>query len=79
MPHSGWRITSQLTDQVVNSPAGQTLTGVQVYFITGNGNEGSVFIANQHYNKATVAQAVALQATLLDEIGGLSEGAAQVV
>lgn len=71
---TGWRITDQVTDQVQNTRAGATVTGVMVYFTTGEGNEGSVFIANQHYNAKHVRSAVQAQANLIDEIGGLSHG-----
>jgi hypothetical protein len=74
MAATGWRITDQVTDQVQNTRAGATVTGVMVYFITGEGNEGSVFIVNQHYNAKNVRRAVQAQADLLDEIGGLAHG-----
>jgi hypothetical protein len=74
MAATGWRITDQVTDQVQNTRAGATVTGVMVYFITGEGNEGSVFVVNQHYNAKNVRRAVQAQADLLDEIGGLAHG-----
>lgn len=72
--HSGWRITAQLTDQIDNTNAGQVITGVRVYFVTGNGNEGEVFIPNIHYNAKTVEQAVHNAASNLDGIGALHSG-----
>lgn len=74
MAESGWKITDQVTDQVQNTRAGATVTGVMVYFITGEGNEGSVFIVNQHYNAKNVRKAVQAQANLLDEVGNLAHG-----
>lgn len=74
MAESGWRIVDQVTDQVQNTRAGATVTGVMVYFITGEGNEGSVFIVNQHYNAKNVRKAVQTQANLLDEVGNLAHG-----
>lgn len=74
MAESGWRVTDQVTDQVQNTRAGATVTGVMVYFITGDGNEGSVFIANQHYNAKNVRRAVQSHANLLDEVGALAHG-----
>jgi len=74
MATSGWVITGQVTDQVRNTQAGQTVTGVVVYFITGDGNEGSVFIDNARYNQQNVFTAVHDQAALIDGVGKLSEG-----
>lgn len=74
MPTGGWRITTQVTDQLETTLAGAVLAGVRVYYITGAGNESSVFIANQHYNVANVRKAVAASAALLDEVGQLAEG-----
>ncbi len=73
MAGSGWKITAQLTDQVENTPSGQTLIGVRVYFITGNGNEGSVFVPNQQYSAKNVHSRVRRSAIELDEIGAMSE------
>lgn len=72
--HSGWTVTAQVTDQIVNTNAGQTVVGAYVYFITGDGNEGSVFIPDTHYNAATVKAAVEAKAALLDEVGRLGVG-----
>lgn len=74
MANSGWKITDQVTDQVQNTRAGATVTGVQVYFITGDGNEGSVFVMDQHYNAANVRKAVQAKANLIDEVGALAHG-----
>lgn len=74
--HSGWRVTQQITDQIINTAGGLTQTGVQVYFVTGNGNEGSVFVPNQIYAKTeTVRRLVAAAATQLDDVGRLAENA----
>lgn len=74
MAHSGWRITSQATDQLVNTPGNQTMTGVQVYFVTGAGNEGSVFVPNQQYNPMTVHSMVNTAAHTIDSVGELHNG-----
>lgn len=68
---SGWVVTSQVADQIQNTNAGQTVTGTQVYFRTGDGNAASVFIAEEHYNAATVRKAIEAKAALVDEIGNL--------
>lgn len=74
MAEAAWRITGQVTDQVVNTQAGATVTGTIVYYVTGEGNEGSVFVANQHYNVKNVRKAVHESAALLDEVGRLTHG-----
>lgn len=74
MANSGWKITDQVTDQVKNTRAGATITGVDVYFITGDGNEGSVFVMDQHYTPANVRKAVQAKANLIDEVGQLAHG-----
>lgn len=74
MAESGWRVTDQVTDQVQNTRAGAVVVGVQIYFMTGEGNEGSVFISNQHYNAKNVHKAISEQAKLIDEVGRLAQG-----
>lgn len=73
MAGSGWKITAQLTDQVETNNAGQTIIGTRVYFITGNGNEGGIFVPNTQYTAKNVHERVRRQAILIDEIGALSE------
>ena len=73
MAHSGWKVTAQLTDQVETTTAGNTVIGTRVYFITGNGNEGSVFVPNQHYTAKNVHLRVKAAAVLLDEVGDLAD------
>jgi len=72
--HSGFRVTSQVTDQVIVTAAGQAVTGVQIYFITGDGNEGSIFVANNHYSPKAVVPLLAAQAALIDTIGVIEHG-----
>jgi hypothetical protein len=74
MASQGWVVTGQVSDVPVPTQAGQTIVGVQVYFTTADGNEGSVFIANAHYSVAKVRAAIKRQAALLDEVGQLAEG-----
>lgn len=74
--HSGWTITAQLTDQVIVTDAGRAVTGVQVFFITGDGNEGSVFIADNHYTLKVVKPAIDAKAALIDTVGSLTAGPA---
>lgn len=73
MAGSGWTVTAQLTNQVENTNSGQTVIGTRVYFITGNGNEGSVFVPDTIYSAKNVRERVRKHATLIDEVGALSE------
>jgi hypothetical protein len=76
MAHSGWRVTSQVPDQFINTDAGKTETGTFIYFITGDGNSGVVFVANRHIgNIKTVKNILHAQAQLVDDIGALQSGA----
>lgn len=77
MARSGWIITSQLSDQFENTSAGQTVLGVRVYFITGDGNEGSVFVPDNLYKTKEVQERVRKRAELIDEVGRLSENYGQ--
>lgn len=72
MANTGWTVTSQSSDQVQVTPAGQAITGVIVYFTSSEGNHGSVFVPDNHYNAATVRKMVQARANLLDEIGSLA-------
>lgn len=74
MTYSGYQVTSQASGQVQVTQAGQVVTGVQVYFTTGDGNTDSVFVPDEHYNVDNVRKMVTARATLVDTIGGLSDG-----
>ena len=67
-----WTVTGQLADQTDVTTSGQVVTGHIVYFITGEGNRGSVFIPNDHFRPDAVKTLVAAQAKLVDEVGNLS-------
>lgn len=69
----GWNVTSQVTDQAVNTTAGQTVVGTYVYFVTNQGQEGSVFILDGQYNPTNVKNAIRAKAQVLDEVFNLSE------
>ncbi len=70
---SGWNVTSQITDQVINTDAGQTVVGTYIYFATGDGNTANVFVPDNHYSKKDKVRAmIAEKAKLVDEIGRLS-------
>lgn len=69
---SGWTVTAQVTDQVIVTNAGQTVVGTYVYFTTGDGNNGNVFVPDEHYSAKKVRQMVHAKAELIDEIGNLA-------
>lgn len=73
-PRHSWRVESVKTDQTVNTPSNDTVVGVYVYYVTGEGNHGAVFLANDKFNHANVTAAIREDAKKLDEIGALSEG-----
>lgn len=77
MARLSWQVTGQVTDQVASNNAGRTITGVIVYFVTGEGNEGSIFVPNNLYSKDYVHKHVHEAAAKLDEVGNLVEGQIQ--
>lgn len=68
---AGWSVTEQVSDQVQVTTAGQTVVGVQVYFITAAGARSSVFIPDDHYNEAEVRRAIEAKAKIVDGVGRL--------
>lgn len=73
-PRHSWSVESVATDQTINTPSNQTVVGAYVYFVTGEGNHGAVFLSNDKFNHANVTAAVRAEAKKLDEIAALSEG-----
>ena len=69
-----WRVTNVLMDQTINTGANDTVVGNYVYFMTGDGWEGNVFIPANKWSHAAVADAIRPAAKQLDEVGKLSEG-----
>lgn len=70
-PASTWRVTGQ-NEQTTIQPGGQPVKGVQVYFTTGQGHSGSVFIPYNQYNPEYVREQIADAAAKLDAIGSLT-------
>lgn len=68
-----YTITSQVTGQTVNDSNGNTVVGSYVYFVTGAGNSGVVFVPDNLLTVKHVRESVQAQAKLLDDIGALSE------
>lgn len=71
---TSWQVERVIVDQTVNTPAGDTVVGNYVYFVTGQGNHGVVFISNDHFNPKHVAEQIRPAAQKLDEVAQLSEG-----
>jgi folate-dependent phosphoribosylglycinamide formyltransferase PurN len=71
IPSSGWTITGQV-EGVQVSTAGRVVNGTTVYFVTGNGDAGSVFVEAAKYNAETVTALVGARAMQLDAIANLS-------
>jgi hypothetical protein len=67
-----WQITSQQTGQTVLDAAGNVIQGSYVYYTTGQGNQGVIFIPDNLRTTKYVAAQVAAQAKLLDDIGNLT-------
>jgi len=71
---AGWQVVRQAPDQYDPNNLSNPVTGVIVYFVTGDGNEGSVFVPHTRYTAHNVQLAVAAQAKVVDDIGRLSHG-----
>lgn len=67
-----WQVTGQVHDQVIPTDAGQALTGTYVYFVTGLGEQASVFIEDKVYHKDTVTQAIKDHARKVDDVRELT-------
>lgn len=67
-----WQVTRQVPDQVRTDITGNSVTGVVVYFTTGQQQSASVFIEDAHYSDAdAVRQAIDVKATLVDQVAQL--------
>lgn len=66
-----WQVTGQ-TEQTQISQGGSPVRGVQVFFTTGQGHEGSVFVPYVQYNPQTVRTLVGTAAAQMDAIGALN-------
>ena len=70
---SSWKVTGQ--NQVTEiQPGAGPVQGVRVYYSTGTGQSGSVFVPAAKYNPEGVAAAVAEAAATMDAIGSLTSG-----
>jgi hypothetical protein len=65
-------VTSQSPDQYDFTNPGNPVLGTVVYFTTGEGNSGSVFVPQSRYSVKTVHQMVSAHARTLDEVGAVN-------
>lgn len=69
---TSWTVTNQVEQtQVIGN---QPTRGVQVYYTTGKGNSGSVFVPYNTYTTDNVRAAVQAAASQMDAVGMLSQG-----
>lgn len=71
-----WQVERVVTDQTINTAAGDTLVVNYVYFVTGDGNHGVVYCPTDKFSKKEVADLIRPNARKLDEIASLAEGMA---
>lgn len=71
---SSWEVTGQVADQTTITTAGQVVTGHQVYFITGTGYRGSVFVPDEQYTPANVKTLINAAAARGDQVAELTSG-----
>ena len=67
-----YTITRQATDQYDFTVPGNPVIGTQVYFTTGEGNTGSVFIPQAQYKETVIHSLVAAYAKALDTVGNMT-------
>ena len=77
MPYQGdattWKVTTQY-EQTQVAAGGQPVRGVQVFFTTGRGHTGSVFVPYAQYTTDHVREQVQAAAAQMDAVGMLSSG-----
>lgn len=70
-PVASWSVTGQMETTQLDS-TGQATAGVRVFFRTGLGNTGSVFVPRSSYSPDNVRGMIADAAAAADAIGQLS-------
>lgn len=71
---TSWQVTGQTEYTQVNA-TGPPVNGVKVFYQTGQGHTGSVFVPYSQYNTQNVRSLVSAAAAQMDAIGQLSGGA----
>lgn len=67
-----YTVIRQAPDQYDFTVPGDPVVGTIVYYVTGNGNHGSVFVPAARYNVKVVKEMVAAAAKVTDEVGAIS-------
>ena len=70
---SSWKVTGQ-TEYTQVAATGPPVQGVKIFYTTGAGHSGSVFLPYSQYNTQTAAAAVAAAAAQMDAVGQLTSG-----
>jgi len=69
-----WKVTGQ-TEYTQVATTGPPVQGVKVFYTTGQGHSGSVFVPYSQYNQANVRAAINQAAATMDAVGQLTGGA----
>jgi hypothetical protein len=67
-----YTVTSQSPDTYDFTTPGNPVLGVQVYFTTGEGNRGSVFVPQARYTINNIKTLVAAAARDMDAVGAIT-------
>lgn len=70
-PVTSWHVTSQ-TEFTQIGTDGTPVRGVKVFFITGTGQQGSVFVPASQYTPDQVRAQIEQAAQVADQVGSLS-------
>ena len=70
-PVTGWQVQDQVPTTELDARS-VAVRGYRVHFLTGKGQQGSVFVPENRYTTLNVRAQVAAAAAQLDEIAGLS-------
>lgn len=73
-PVTSWHVTGQ-AERTDIAADGNPVRGMTVYFTTGAGHQGSVFVPAAQYTADNVRAMIAAAAARMDEIGSLTSGA----
>jgi len=74
-PPTTWQVTGQ-TEYTQVAATGPPVQGVKVFYTTGQGHSGSVFVPYSTYSPATVRAAINTAAVTMDQVGQLTGGPA---
>jgi hypothetical protein len=66
-----YTVIRQVPDTYDFTVPGDPVLGVQIYFTTAAGNQGSVFIPESKYTAVNASNMIGSKAKLIDEVGAL--------